>query len=209
MNGRLFQTLMFLAPGTTPAAWGDQIENPAASGSPAVGGGGGGTYASVNGFPFQGNLYLVDGVLNVEPQNAYINIATPFADIAEKKMETSVPTAEYGIVGGAVVNLTTRSGTNRFHGQLFEYLRNTNLNAHDYFSDLNPPYPLQSVWRGIRRSDHPGQAVLLRGHADHSPTCGGIGTFNRADGGDANGGSFGVWLVDYQHGCMPDDCQCQ
>ena len=140
VNGRLFQTLMFLAPGTTPAAWGDQIENPAASGSPAVGGGGGGTYASVNGFPFQGNLYLVDGVLNVEPQNAYINIAIPFADIAEMKMETSVPTAEYGIFGGAVVNLTTKSGTNRFHGQLFEYLRNTNLNASDYFSHLNPPY---------------------------------------------------------------------
>jgi hypothetical protein len=79
VNGRLFQTLMFLAPGTTPAAWGDQIENPAASGSPAVGGGGGGTYASVNGFAFQGNLYLVDGVLNVEPQNGYINIAPPFS----------------------------------------------------------------------------------------------------------------------------------
>ena len=68
VNGRLFQTLMFLAPGTTPAAWGDQIENPAAAGSTAPGGGGGGTYSSVNGFPFQGNLYLVDGVLNVEPK---------------------------------------------------------------------------------------------------------------------------------------------
>jgi hypothetical protein len=40
VNGRLFQTLMFLAPGTTPAAWGDQIENPAAAGSTAPGGGG-------------------------------------------------------------------------------------------------------------------------------------------------------------------------
>ena len=65
----------------------------------------------------------MDGVLNVEPQNGYINMAIPFADIAEMKMETSVPTAEYGIFGGAVVNLTTKSGTNRFHGQLFEYLR--------------------------------------------------------------------------------------
>ena len=131
---------MFLAPGTTPAAWGDQIENPAAAGSPATGGGGGGTYASVNGFPFQGNLYLVDGVLNVEPQNAYITIAIPFADISEMKMETSNPTAEYGTFGGAVVNLTTKTGTNRFHGQVFEYVRNTDFNAKDYFSKLNPPY---------------------------------------------------------------------
>ena len=140
VNGRLFQTLMFLAPGTTPAAWGDQIENPAAAGSTAPGGGGGGTYSSVNGFPFQGNLYLVDGVLNVEPQNAYITIAIPFADIAEMKMETNNPTAEYGTFGGAVVNLTTKTGTNQFHGQLFEYVRNTDFNAKDAFSHLNPPY---------------------------------------------------------------------
>jgi outer membrane receptor protein involved in Fe transport len=140
VNGRLFQTLMFLAPGTTPAAWGDQIENPAAAGSTAPGGGGGGTYASVNGFPFEANLYLVDGVLNVEPQNGYINIAIPFAEIGEMKMETSDPSAEYGTFGGAVINLTTKTGTNQFHGQAFEYLRNTNLNASDYFSHLNPPY---------------------------------------------------------------------
>jgi hypothetical protein len=140
VNGRLFQTLMFLAPGTTPAAWGDQIENPAAAGSTAPGGGGGGTYSSVNGFPFQGNLYLVDSVLNVEPQNAYITIAIPFADIAEMKMETNNPTAEYGTFGGAVVNLTTKTGTNQFHRQLFEYVRNTDFNAKDYFSHLNPPY---------------------------------------------------------------------
>ena len=140
VNGRLFQTLMFLAPGTTPAAWGDQIENPAAAGSTAPGGGGGGTYSSVNGFPFQGNLYLVDGVINVEPQNAYITIAIPFADIAEMKMETNNPTAEYGTFGGAVVNLTTKTGTNRLHGQAFEYVRNTDFNAKDAFSHLNPPY---------------------------------------------------------------------
>ncbi|HEX3437649.1 MAG TPA: carboxypeptidase regulatory-like domain-containing protein, partial [Pseudacidobacterium sp.] len=140
VNGRLFQTLMFLAPGTTPAAWGDQIENPAAAGSTAPGGAGGGTYASVNGFPFQGNLYLVDGILNVEPQNAYINIAIPFAEIAEMKMETSNPTAEYGTFGGAVVNLTTKTGTNQFHGQAFAYIRNTDFNASDYFTKLNPPY---------------------------------------------------------------------
>ncbi len=85
-------------------------------------------------------LYLVDGVLNVEPQNAYITIAIPFADISEMKMETSNPTAEYGTFGGAVVNLTTKTGTNRFHGQVFEYVRNTDFNAKDYFSKLNPPY---------------------------------------------------------------------
>ena len=44
----------------------------------------------------------MDGVINVEPQNAYITIAIPFADIAEMKMETNNPTAEYGTFGGTV-----------------------------------------------------------------------------------------------------------
>ena len=141
VNGRLFQTLMFLAPGTHAGGVGRSDRKPGGpAGSTAPGGGGGGTYSSVNGFPFQGNLYLVDGVLNVEPQNAYITIAIPFADIAEMKMETNNPTAEYGTFGGAVVNLTTKTGTNQFHGQLFEYVRNTDFNAKDAFSHLNPPY---------------------------------------------------------------------
>lgn len=95
INGRLFQQLLFLVPGTTPGAWGDQDENPAASGSPLGGGAGNGTYAAVNGFPFEGNLFLVDGVSNVEPQNGYINLNIPFAAIGEMKVETSDPTAEF------------------------------------------------------------------------------------------------------------------
>lgn len=139
VNGRLFETLMQVAPGTTPAAWGDQIENPAASGSMASGGAGNGDMTSVNGFPFQANLYLVDGVTDVELENAYIAIAIPFAEISEMKMETSDPTAEYGTFGGMVVNMTTKSGTNSFHGQAFEYNRNTVFNAADRFTRVNPP----------------------------------------------------------------------
>ena len=140
VNGRLFETLMQLAPGTTPAGWGDQIENPAAAGSTAPGGAGGGDMTSANGFPFQGNLYLVDGITDVELENAYIAIAIPFTDIAEMKIETSNPSAEYGTFGGMVSNLTTKTGTNRFHGQLFEFNRNTDFNAFDHFSRLNPPF---------------------------------------------------------------------
>ncbi|MGA7029775.1 MAG: carboxypeptidase regulatory-like domain-containing protein [Candidatus Acidiferrales bacterium] len=140
INGRLFQQLLFLVPGTTPGAWGDQDENPAASGSPLGGGAGNGTYAAVNGFPFEGNLFLVDGVSNVEPQNGYINLNIPFAAIGEMKVETSDPTAEFGTFGGAVVNLTTKSGTNQFHGEAFEYLRSDSLNARDHFAGSKNPY---------------------------------------------------------------------
>jgi hypothetical protein len=140
INGRLFQLTLFLVPGTTPGAWGDQDENPAAAGTVLGGGPGNGTYAAVNGVGFAGNLFLVDGVTNVEPQNAYISINTPFAAIQEMKIETSVPTAEFGTFGGAVVNLTTKSGTNEIHGQAFEYYRSDSLNARDSFATTKNPY---------------------------------------------------------------------
>jgi outer membrane receptor protein involved in Fe transport len=149
INGRLYQMMVFLVPGTTPQAWGDQDENPAASGSPLSGGPGNGTYASVNGFFFAGNLFLVDGVHNNEPANDYITMNIPFADIQEMNIETSNPTAEYGTFGGAVINLTTKSGTNEFHGEAFEYVRNEALNAQNAFSLTKAPYNANQVGGGI------------------------------------------------------------
>lgn len=129
INGRLSQMMIFLLPGTTPQAWGDQDENPAASGSTLGGGPGNGTYASVNGFFFAGNNFMIDGVHNNEPANDYLVINTPFADIQELRIDTSNPTAEFGTFGGAIYNLTTKYGTNQFHGQAFEYIRNDAFNA--------------------------------------------------------------------------------
>jgi Carboxypeptidase regulatory-like domain len=140
LNGRLFQSLVFLVPGTTPQAWGDQNENPAGAGSVNAGGPGNGTYASVNGFFFAGNLWLVDGVHDNEPQNDYININVPFTDIAEMSIQTSNPTAEYGTFGGAVINVTTKSGTNHFHGSAFDFIRNAAFNSKDYFAKVTPHY---------------------------------------------------------------------
>jgi hypothetical protein len=141
VNGRLVALVMQLAPGTTPAAWGaGNPEDASGAASTAPGGGGGGDYTSANGFPFEGNLYLVDGVSDVELMNAYMGIQIPFDFVSEMKLETSDPTAEYGTFGGMVSNITTKSGTNRFHGQAFEYNRNTVFNWADYFSKINPPF---------------------------------------------------------------------
>ena len=141
VNGRLVALVMQLAPGTTPAAWGaGNPEDASGASSTAPGGAGGGDYTSANGFPFQGNLYLVDGVSDVELMNAYMGIQIPFAMVSEMKLETSDPTAEYGTFGGMVSNITTKSGTNKFHGQVFEFNRNTVFNWPDYFSKINPPF---------------------------------------------------------------------
>ncbi len=141
INGRSPQMAMQLAPGSTPAAWGaGNGEDSSTAATTAPGGGGGGAYTSTNGFPFQSNLYLVDGVTDVELENGYMGLQIPFDFINEMKLETLDPTAEYGTFGGQVSNLTTKNGTNQFHGQLFEVNRNTDFNAPDYFSKLNPPF---------------------------------------------------------------------
>ncbi|HTX41706.1 MAG TPA: TonB-dependent receptor [Acidobacteriaceae bacterium] len=141
VNGRTEMLLMQLAPGTTPAAWGaGNPEDSSGAASVQPGGGGGGDYTSANGFPFEGNLYLVDGVEDVELENAYAGLQIPEDFISEMKLETSDPSAQYGTFGGMVSNITTRSGTNAFHGELFEYNRNNDWDAKDYFSHLNPPY---------------------------------------------------------------------
>jgi hypothetical protein len=134
LNGRLFEQLVTITPGAAAAGWSDFAENPSAAGAVTP------TQAVVNGLPWSGNLYMVDGIHNEEPLNAFISITTPLAAIQEFKIETSNPTAEYGSFGGAVVNLTTKSGTNNFHGELFEYIRNGAFNASDRFSKTKAPY---------------------------------------------------------------------
>lgn len=141
VNGRIPAMLMQLAPGSTPAGWGaGNGEDSSTASTTAPGGDGGGAYTDTNGFPFAGNLYLVDGVTDVELENGYMGLQIPFDFISEMRLVTSDPTAEYGTFGAQVSNITTKSGTNKFHGQVYEYNRNTDFDASDYFSKVNPPF---------------------------------------------------------------------
>ncbi len=134
LNGRLFQQLITLTPGVVQRGFADFGENPAAAGARSP------IHASVNGLPWSGNNFLMDGVANNEPLNAFINVTPPLEAIQEFKVQTNNPTAEFGVFGGAVVNLTIRSGTNEFHGSAFEYLRNDALNARDFFAARKAPF---------------------------------------------------------------------
>jgi len=134
LNGRLFEQLVTIVPGTIQAGWGDFAENPSAAGALTP------TQAVVNGLPWSGNYYMVDGVHNTEPLNAFISITPPLDSVDSFKVETSNPNAEYGSFGGAIVNLTIKSGTNGFHGEAFDFLRNDALNARDFFAQTRAPY---------------------------------------------------------------------
>jgi hypothetical protein len=89
---------------------------------------------SVAGGQANGTLYLLDGGENMDSlQN--VNLALPFPDsLQEFSVETSALSARYGMHPGAVVNVVTKSGTNQYHGTLFEFVRYGGVNAIDYFA---------------------------------------------------------------------------
>ena len=91
---------------------------------------------SVNGSRRGSNNLLVDGVQTTNSlNNAPDGDGTPSIDfLSEFKVLTSLYSAEYGRNSGSVINVTTKGGTNQYHGAVYEYLRNTDLNARPFFN---------------------------------------------------------------------------
>jgi hypothetical protein len=84
--------------------------------------------------------YYLDGGLNMTGIRNYGNpLPNPDA-LQEFRVETSNFSAQYGRMSGAVITAVTRSGTNQLHGSVFEFLRNTDLNATPWNATLNAPY---------------------------------------------------------------------
>jgi hypothetical protein len=81
-------------------------------------------------------------------------VVQPSVDaLMEFKVETNVYSAEYGHFAGAVVNATIRSGTNKVHGSVFEFLRNDALDARNFYllpSNRDAAYREFSAWRSSR-----------------------------------------------------------
>jgi hypothetical protein len=128
LNGRDPSSLVLLAPGATNVLAGPSgdIQNtntfPTESGASAGGGRQGSTY------------YLLDGVPNID---TYVLLALPFPNsdaTQEFRVITNNFEAQYGFSPGAVVTIQTRSGSNDLHGGLFEFIRNNDLNAGNYFT---------------------------------------------------------------------------
>src|SRR5436190_5322230 len=85
-----------------------------------------------------GMTYLLDGGTHNDPFNN-LNLPLPFPDaMQEFKVETSALPAQYGHHSAAAVNAVTKSGTNAFHGDAFEFLRHHALNATNAFAAIDP-----------------------------------------------------------------------
>ena len=131
LNGRDFVQLATLTPGTT------QETNPNSffNGGPSSEASARGSYSlSVGGSRANSTDWLLDGNDNNELTSGAISILSSIDSIQEFKVLTYNYSAEYGTRGGPTVLVTTKSGTNSFHGTVYEFLRNTDLDARSYFA---------------------------------------------------------------------------
>src|SRR6202041_2693138 len=99
-----------------------------------------GEFFSANGAPLRSNLYTLDGAImgNVESASAssIAGLSLGLDGIAEYRTMTNSFSAEYGLVMGSQTTIVTKSGTNRFHGDVYDYIRNSALDARNYFDTL-------------------------------------------------------------------------
>ena len=94
---------------------------------------------AVNGQPPESNNYLLDGVTNVDSVNGGFALRTPPDAVTEFRILTSNAPPEYGETSGATTTVITKSGTNHFHGDLYDYLRNNAFDARNFFAASTEP----------------------------------------------------------------------
>ena len=137
LNGRNFTSLMTLVPGTIRTNPVGVFDAPQGNSSFAV-----------NGQRDGANNYMIDGADNNEVLLGIVTILPPPEAIGEFKLQTNAFSAEFGRAGGAVVNVQTRSGTNRFRGSLYEFFRNNVLDARGPFDQAKLPPLRQNEFGG-------------------------------------------------------------
>lgn len=95
---------------------------------------------TVNGNRYRGNNYVLDGAVNTNPNNTGEPALVPSVESVEGvQVQTSNFSSEFGRGNGAVVNMQTKSGTNTLHGRVWEYHRNSALNARNFFARETAP----------------------------------------------------------------------
>ena len=127
LNGRDWTELMALQPGVAPQ---DYVTGAGTGYSPGTSEG----KYSISGGRENANGFMVNGANVEEPMLNGVSTVPNLDSIAEFRILTSNFDAEYGHYSGGMVNLVTKSGTNNFHGDAFEFLRFTGLNARNYYN---------------------------------------------------------------------------
>jgi hypothetical protein len=160
LNGRSFTDLLSLQPGVVPGAYsvtggGSGSGNGSGAGTGTVGlndrspsGGENAGNQSVNGQRETSNGFMVNGANVEEGKNNGAGIIPNLDSIDQFRIITNNFDAQYGNYSGGQINVVTKSGTNRYHGTVFEFLRNTNLDARNFFAPTVPTFQ-QNQFGGV------------------------------------------------------------
>lgn len=144
LNGRNFVSLTFLIPGaitTNPNSTNTSTRFSGSGGRPFV-----------NGNREQTNNFLLDGVDINDSMDNRVGYNPSVDALQEVQVITGNGSSEFGNSAGAVVNMTIRSGTNQFHGTLFEFLRNEKLDANGFFNNRTTNLPKEDQRRAFRQN---------------------------------------------------------
>jgi hypothetical protein len=133
LDGREFTQLTLLTPGAAPRTTSQQSSFTVALGA-------GGISPSVNGQRGEQNNFTMDGVLNNAIYTNTWAIAPPPDALQEFAVQSHITDAQFAVSSGANINVVSRSGTNSFHGALWEFLRNDALDAQTFPNTFRLPY---------------------------------------------------------------------
>jgi hypothetical protein len=126
LDGRQFVQLLELVPGTVP-------ESVSQTGG-YVGIGNGGVNPSIDGASNRSNLFFINGVFATNPTYSFYAISPSVDDIQEFQSQSHAMQAEFGQATGGTISVSTKAGTNHYHGTVWEFIRNNDLDAIPYFS---------------------------------------------------------------------------
>ncbi len=127
VNGRNFLQYTLLSPGVAPGTSGS--ENSTRGGA-----------INVNGLRETMNSFWLDGLNDTSVAVGTYAVTPPIDSVQEFRMETGLYDARFGTNAGSQVNVVTKSGTNKFHGSAYNYLRNDKLDAPNFFDPVVPPF---------------------------------------------------------------------
>jgi hypothetical protein len=142
LNGRSYTDLLPIQPGVAPASTllPNSVIMAGVTGGLSPSGDLNAGNLSINGQRESANGFLLDGIDVQEHMNGGTSIVANLDSIEEFRVLTNNFDPEYGNYNGGMVTVITRSGGDSFHGSLFEFLRNTDLDARGYFDPTRPAF---------------------------------------------------------------------
>ena len=141
LNGRNFAQLVYLVPGVTTGQAGENLSGSSSFNPRAA------SNFNALGSQANTNAWIVDGIVDNEYTFNTVMVQPSVESIAEFKVLTGTYAANYG-VGAGVVSVSTRSGANALHGEVFTYLRNSAVDARNYFARVGSAVQKPAYRRG-------------------------------------------------------------